>query len=255
MKLTFLGTGTSTGVPVIGCSCEVCKSTDPCDKRFRTAALLESETTRILIDCGPDIRMQLLKVPFKKIDGVLLTHEHYDHTGGLDDLRPFCFAFGDLDIYANQHTVEAVYHNFPYCFAEDPYPGVPKFNMKVVEKHQPFHIGDIEVMPIEVMHDKLRILGYRFGSLAYITDMKDISDDELPYLEGVRTLVVNALRWEKPHHSHMLVDDAIAFSKRIGAEQTYLIHVTHQIGLYEEANRRLPEGFMIPYDGMGITVV
>lgn len=253
MKLTFLGTGTSTGVPVIGCQCAVCKSTDPRDHRFRTAALLESDTTRILIDCGPDIRMQLLREPFKKIDGVLLTHEHYDHTGGLDDLRPFCYAFGDLDIYANRQTVETVRHNFPYCFTSHPYPGVPMFNLREIVKHEPFMVGDVKVLPIEIQHDKLAILGYRFGSLAYITDMKTISDEEMNFLRGVKTLVVNALRWEKPHHSHMLVGDAIAFSKRVGAEKTYLIHVTHQIGLYAEANMRLPEGFLIPYDGMKIT--
>lgn len=254
MRLTFLGTGTSTGIPVIGCKCEVCMSEDPRDKRFRTAALLETDTTRVLIDCGPDIRMQLLPVPFKKIDGVLLTHEHYDHVGGLDDLRPYCYAFGDLDIYANARTVKNVRHNFPYCFAENPYPGVPSFNLKAVEKHKEFHIGDIPVVPIEVMHDKMPIFGYRFGSMAYITDMKTMADEELPYLDGVETLVVNALRWEKEHHSHMLVRDAVAFSKHVGAKKTYLVHVTHQIGLYEEANKRLPQGFQIPYDGMEITV-
>ena len=198
--------------------------------------------------------MQLLPFPFKKIDGVLLTHEHYDHVGGLDDLRPYCYAFGDLDIYANARTVKNVRHNFPYCFAENPYPGVPSFNLKAVEKHKEFHIGDIPVVPIEVMHDKMPIFGYRFGSMAYITDMKTMADEELPYLDGVETLVVNALRWEKEHHSHMLVRDAVAFSKRVGAKKTYLIHVTHQIGLYEEANKRLPQGFQIPYDGMEITV-
>ena len=177
MRLTFLGTGTSTGIPVIGCKCEVCMSEDPRDKRFRTAALLETDTTRVLIDCGPDIRMQLLPVPFKKIDGVLLTHEHYDHVGGLDDLRPYCYAFGDLDIYANARTVKNVLHNFPYCFAENPYPGVPSFNLKAVEKHKEFHIGDIPVVPIEVMHDKMPIFGYRFGSMAYITDMKTMADE------------------------------------------------------------------------------
>ena len=254
MRLTFLGTGTSTGIPVIGCKCEVCMSEDPRDKRFRTAVLLETDTTRVLIDCGPDIRMQLLPVPFKKIDGVLLTHEHYDHVGGLDDLRPYSYAFGDLDIYANARTVKNVRHNFPYCFAENPYPGVPSFNLKAVEKHKEFHIGDIPVVPIEVMHDKMPIFGYRFGSMAYITDMKTMADEELPYLDGVETLVVNALRWEKEHHSHMLVRDAVAFSKRVGAKKTYLIHVTHQIGLYEEANKQLPQGFQIPYDGMEITV-
>ena len=254
MRLTFLGTGTSTGIPVIGSKCAVCTSTDSRDKRFRTAALLETVTTRVLIDCGPDIRMQLLRVPFKKIDGVLLTHEHYDHVGGLDDLRPYCYAFGDLDIYAKARTVENVRHNFPYCFAEHPYPGVPSFNLHAVEKHKAFNIGDIPVTPIEVMHDKMPIFGYRFGKMAYITDMKKIADEELPFLEGVDTLVVNALRWEKEHHSHMLVKDAVAFAKRLGARKTYLIHVTHQIGLYEEANKRLPDGFQIPYDGMEISV-
>lgn len=253
MRLRFLGTGTSTGVPVIGCECDVCKSSDPRDHRFRTAALLESETTRILIDCGPDIRMQLLQVPFRKIDGVLLTHEHYDHAGGLDDLRPFCYKFGDLDIYANADTVRAVKHNFPYCFTDNPYPGVPELKLHTIAKHEHFKIGDIDVMGVEVMHDQLPILGYRFGNMAYITDMKNIDDGELPFLHGVKVLVVNALRWEKPHHSHQLVDDAIAFSRRIGAEKTYLVHVTHQIGLYEDANRKLPSGFMIPYDGMEIT--
>lgn len=252
--MTFLGTGTSTGVPVIGCKCDVCMSKDLRDKRFRTAALLESDTTRVLIDCGPDIRQQLLRVPFKKIDGVLLTHEHYDHVGGLDDLRPYCYAFGDLDIYANARTVKNVRHNFPYCFVENPYPGVPSFNLKEVEKHKEFRIGDISVVAIEVMHGKMPIFGYRFGSMAYITDMRVIADDELAWLKGVDTLVVNALRWKKEHHSHMLVNDAIEFSKRIGAKRTYLIHVTHDIGLYEEANKRLPQGFQIACDGMEITV-
>lgn len=252
--MTFLGTGTSTGVPVIGCKCDVCMSKELRDKRFRTAALLESDNTRVLIDCGPDIRQQLLRVPFKKIDGVLLTHEHYDHVGGLDDLRPYCYAFGDLDIYANARTVKNVRHNFPYCFVENPYPGVPSFNLKEVEKHKEFRIGDIPVVAIEVMHGKMPIFGYRFGSMAYITDMRVIADDELAWLKGVDTLVVNALRWKKEHHSHMLVNDAIEFSTRIGAKRTYLIHVTHDIGLYEEANKRLPQGFQIAYDGMEITV-
>lgn len=253
MKLTFLGTGTSAGVPVMGCQCEVCRSKDPRDKRYRQAALLETEKTRILIDCGPDIRMQLMPLPFTPLDGVLLTHIHFDHVGGMDDLRGFC-VFGDLHVYANELTAEALKVTMPYCFTEHLYPGVPKLDLHTIRKHEPLQIGDVEVMPIEVMHDKLPIFGYRFGKLAYITDMKTIADEELPYLEGVETLVVNALRFDRPHHSHQLVEDAIAFSRRIGARQTYFIHLTHDIGHHDDANRRLPEGFEFPYDGMEITI-
>ncbi len=249
MRLTFLGTGTSNGVPVIGCDCEVCRSTDQHDRRRRTAALVETATTRILIDCGPDIREQLLEVPFRKIDGVLLTLEHYDHAGGLDDLRPYC-KFGDIAIYANAQTVKAVRHNFSYCFVTHRYPGVPRLTLRAISKHVPLRIGDIDVMPIEVMHDQLPILGYRFGRLAYITDMKYIDDAELPYLHGVETLVVNALRWDKPHHRHQLVADAVAFARRIGACHTYLLHLTHEIGHHDVGNARLPEGVSLAYDGL-----
>lgn len=251
--LTFLGTGTSQGVPVIGCNCEVCKSGNPLDKRLRTSALLETDATRVLIDCGPDFRQQILKQPFRRIDGVLLTHIHYDHVGGLDDLRPFC-KLGDVDIYANEGTVNGLHTSMPYCFAEHLYPGVPKLRLHTIEKHVPFHIGDISVLPIEVMHDKLPILGYRFDNLVYITDMKSISEEELPYLQDVDTLVVNALRFDKPHHSHQLVDDAIMFSRRIGARRTYLIHMTHEIGTHTEAEKRLPEQFHFAYDGLKISV-
>lgn len=252
-RLTFLGTGTSTGVPVNGCECAVCKSRDPRDNRYRTAALLETERTRILIDCGPDIRMQLMPQPFRRIDGVLLTHAHYDHVGGLDDLRPFC-KFGDIDIYANSTAMKSVMHNFPYCFVQHLYPGVPKLNLHTIHRHQQLRIGDVDVEPIGVMHDKLPILGYRFGNLAYITDMKTMADDEYGCLKGVKTLVVNALRWDKEHHSHMLVDEAIAFSRRVGAGRTFFIHMTHEIGLFDEANARLPEGFSFAYDGEVIEV-
>lgn len=254
MKLRFLGTGTSNGVPVIGCQCKVCRSKNPKDFRYRTAAMVETERTRVLIDCGPDIRMQLMPLPFKKIDAVLLTHEHYDHVAGLDDLRPFCGAFGDVNMYANDETVQSVRHNFPYCFTKNLYPGVPTFNLHTLKKHVTLTIGDINIVPVEVMHGKLPILGYRIGSLAYITDMKTIGDEELPFLAGVKVLVVNALRWEKPHHSHMLVQDAIDFAHRVGAQHTYLTHLTHLIGLHDEANLRLPEGFEFAFDGLEIEV-
>lgn len=253
MKVTILGSGTSGGVPSLGCNCEVCRSTDPKDKRLRSAALIETDSTRLLIDSGPDIRQQLLTQPFRKIDGVLLTHIHYDHVGGIDDLRPFC-VFGDINVYGDSHTTEGLHHTMPYCFAEHLYPGVPKLSLHVIAPHEPLRIGDIDILPVQVMHDKLPILGYRFGRFAYITDMKTISNREVEYLRGIETLVVNALRFEKPHHSHQLVEDAIAFSRCIGAKRTFFTHVTHQIGLHVQANRRLPEGFQFAYDGLVIDV-
>lgn len=253
LTVTFLGTGTSGGVPSIGCSCEVCRSSDPRDKRLRCSVLIETESTRLLLDCGPDFRQQILPFPFQRFDGILLTHIHYDHVAGIDDLRPFC-VFGDLDIFANQSTVNSLHSTMPYCFTEHLYPGVPRLRLHVAEKHVPFTIGDIEVMPVEVMHHQLPILGYRFGRFAYITDMKTIADEELPYLEGVEVLVVNALRFAPAHHSHQTVDEAIAFARGIGARRTLLIHANHHIGLHAEVNRLLPEGVELAYDGQVIRV-
>ncbi len=252
-RLRFLGTGTSAGVPILGCKCRVCTSTDPRDKRTRTAALLETKEARILIDAGPDIRQQLMPLDFYPLDAILLTHIHYDHVGGLDDIRGFCI-YGDQHIYTDQKTCDGVRHNMPYCFAEHLYPGVPLLKLHAIRPHEPIQVKDTEVMPIEVIHGKVPILGFRMGRLAYITDMKTVNDTELPYLEGVETLVVNALRWEKPHHSHNLVADAIAFARRINAKTTYLTHVTHQIGLQDEAEACLPDDIHLAYDGLVIEV-
>ena len=249
MKFTFLGTGTSGGVPSLGCDCDVCHSTDPHDMRLRSAALLETASTRILIDCGPDIRQQLMSFPFKKLDAVLLTHAHYDHIAGIDDLRPFC-KFGDINIYANDGTVTGLKKMMPYCFTEKLYPGVPLLKLNTISSHQRITIGDIDIVPIQVMHDWLPIFGYRFGKLAYITDMKTIDTGEIKYLKGVEILVINALRFENEHHSHQLVADAIKFARRIDAKHTYFIHLTHQIGFHDQDNKRLPKGFEFAYDGM-----
>ncbi len=253
MQLTFLGTGTSGGVPSIGCNCKVCRSEDPRDKRLRCSALLEEGDTRILIDCGPDFRQQILPWDFRKMDGILLTHIHYDHVAGIDDIRPFC-VFGAVPVYADEKTAQGLRHTMPYCFAEHPYPGVPLLELHVVEPNIPFVIGGIEVMPIQVMHGKLPILGFRFGKLAYITDMKTIAPDQLPYLKGVETLVVNDLRLTKEHHSHQLLDDAVAFAQQLGAKTTYLIHVTHDIGLHRETEKMLPGNIHLAYDNLKITI-
>ena len=251
MKLTFLGTGTSCGVPVIGCQCEVCQSADPHDQRTRCSVLVETDETRLLIDCGPDFRQQILPMPFRKIDGILITHSHYDHVGGMDDIRPYC-QFGEINVYADPVARKGMLEMLPYCFAENRYPGVPAIGLHEIHKHEPFRIGDLDIMPIEVMHGKLPILGYRMGKLTYITDMKTIEESEYPYLEGTELLVVNALRFTKPHHSHQLVDDALAFAHRVGAKQTLLIHVCHDIGLHESVNRLLPEGVQLAYDGQEV---
>lgn len=253
MQLTFLGTGTSGGVPSIGCNCKVCRSEDPRDKRLRCSALLEEGDTRILIDCGPDFRQQILPWDFRKMDGILLTHIHYDHVAGIDDIRPFC-VFGAVPVYTDEKTAQGLRHTMPYCFAEHPYPGVPLLELHVVEPNIPFVIGGIEVMPIQVMHGKLPILGFRFGKLAYITDMKTIAPDQLPFLKGVETLVVNALRLTKEHHSHQLLDDAVAFAQQLGAKTTYLIHVTHHIGLHSETEKMLPGNIHLAYDNLKITI-
>ncbi|MBR4566520.1 MAG: MBL fold metallo-hydrolase [Prevotella sp.] len=254
MKISFLGTGTSCGVPVIGCQCKVCTSHDPRDRRLRCSIVVETEQTRLLVDIGPDFREQILPMPFRRIDGILVTHAHYDHVGGMDDIRPYC-QFGEINVYGDALACKGMLQMLPYCFAEHRYPGVPAIGLHEITPGEPLHFGDIPVMPFEVMHGKLPILGYRFGSnFAYITDMKTIDDSQMPLLEGVETLVVNALRFDKPHHSHQLVDDAVAFARRVGARRTLLTHMCHDVGLHEEVNRLLPEGVELAYDGQVLEV-
>jgi phosphoribosyl 1,2-cyclic phosphate phosphodiesterase len=214
---------------------------------------VETERTRLLVDAGPDFRQQMLRMPFRRIDGILITHSHYDHVGGMDDIRPFC-QFGEINVYADPIARKGMLQMLPYCFAENRYPGVPAIGLHEIHAGEPLRIGDIDVMPIRVMHGQLPILGYRFGRFAYITDMKTMDSDQLPLLEGVEVLVVNALRFDKPHFSHQLVDDAVAFARRVGARRTLLTHMCHDIGLHEQVNQKLPEGVELAYDGQKLIV-
>lgn len=261
MKITFLGTGTSTGVPVIGCRCRVCTSADSRDRRLRCSALVEADDPsapdglrRILIDCGPDFREQMLRLDFKPLDAILITHEHYDHVGGLDDLRPFSL-FGGVRVCAEPLCAAHLRERIPYCFTppEKRYPGVPSIGLEEMEPHRPVRVGGVEVMPLRVFHGRLPIVGFRIGPLAYITDMKTLPASELPLLRGVRVLVVNGLRHE-PHPSHQTIEDALALSERLGRPRTYIIHMSHHIRPHAEEDASLPPHARLAYDGLTVTV-
>ena len=256
MKVIFLGTGTSCGVPTIGCQCHTCTSPDPHDKRLRCSALVETPQTRLLIDCGPDFREQIMPHPFRRIDGILITHAHYDHMGGMDDIRPYC-QFGEINVYADPIARKGMLEMLPYCFAEHRYSGVPAIQLHEIHPHEPFTIGEFLITPFQVMHHDLPILGYRIESghktLVYITDMKTIAPDEIPFAEHCDVLVVNALR-PLPHHSHQTLDEAVAFAQHIAASQTWLIHSSHDIGRHAEVNAFLPSNIQLAYDGQVLEI-
>lgn len=249
MKITFLGTGTSTGVPEIGCKCEVCTSADPRDRRLRCSALVEEGDTTILIDCGPDFREQMLRADVKKIDALLMTHKHYDHIVGIDDLRPFT-RDKELPIYADRETEMQIRSFFPYCFGRVKYPGVANIAIRPVDHKVPFMVGCVEVVPLRVFHGMYPITAYRFGSLAYITDMSYIEPTELEKLKGVEVLVINALRFSKPHKTHQTVLEALAIIDYIKPRKAYFTHMMHHIGLHAKIEKCLPDGVHLAYDGL-----
>lgn len=253
MKVTFLGTGTSQGVPIITCTCVVCSSTDPRDNRLRTSVLIETERTNIVIDTGPDFRQQMLRENVHKVDAILFTHGHKDHTAGFDDIRGFNWKTKEaMEVYSNEEVEIVLKRDFHYAFAEHKYPGVPNLNLNVIQNKN-FMIRDIPITPIEVLHYKLPVFGYRIGDFSYITDANFISESEKEKLKGSKVLVLNALR-KSEHISHFTLDQAVAIAREIGAEQTYLIHMSHQMGLHVEVDSELPEGINLAYDGLAVNL-
>ncbi len=252
LELTFLGTGTSQGIPVIGCDCEVCHSTDPRDQRLRTSAMITTEGKNFVIDAGPDFRQQMLRERVKKLTAVLLTHEHNDHVIGLDDVRPFNFMQRmGIDIYGTERVISEVTRRFPYIFEKNPYPGAPRLNTHYIEPMQKFEVSGVEFQTLPVMHGDWPVLGFKTGSLVYITDAKYISDEVIAAAKNCEVLILNALR-RKEHYSHLSLDQAIEVSREIGANRTYFTHVSHKMGLYREVQKDLPDNCFIAWDGLKV---
>lgn len=251
MEILFLGTGTSTGVPEIGCKCAVCQSTDIRDKRLRSSVLVETQGKHILIDCGPDFRQQILSEPFYKLDAVLITHEHYDHVGGLDDLRPYS-KFDDIKLFGESHVLEAIRTRLPYCFTEPKYAGVPNFKLIPIAEEN-FSVEGVKIQPIRVIHGRLPILGFRIENMAYLTDLTEIPTSEYAKLENLDVLIIDALR-NRLHPSHETVSQALQQIERIKPKCAYFIHMSHDFGLHSQRQKELPKQVEIAYDGLKITI-
>lgn len=250
MKLTFLGTGTSQGVPVIGCDCNVCTSPDPRDTRFRTSAFIESEESFIQIDVSPDFRSQMLAQKIKKIDAVLFTHEHSDHVAGIDDIRPYNFmSQKPMQIYGEARVITDIKSRFAYIFSEHRYPGAPSVDVNLIDENNSFYIGKTNILPIRVKHGNLPILGYRIENTAYLTDVKSIPESEFEKLRDLEVMVISALRIE-PHYSHNSLEESLALIERIQPQKAYITHMSHHIGRHVDLQAILPENVYAAYDGL-----
>lgn len=248
-----MGTGTSQGIPVIGSKHPVCLSDNTKDKRLRVSVLVAWDTFTYVVDCGPDFRYQMLRANCTKIDGVLFTHEHSDHTLGLDDIRPFYYKQGDIAIYAHKRVIKSLKKRFDYIFAtKNKYPGAPTVLVNRL-KNKPFNLHNLEVMPVKGKHDKLPVFGFKFNDFAYLTDMKTVSDKEIEKIKNVKVLVVNALRIE-PHQSHFNLEEALDFIKKVNPEKAYLTHISHLLGFHDAVEKKLPNNVFLAYDGLEIMI-
>ena len=253
IRVTFLGTGTSIGVPVITCDCPVCMSEDEHDKRLRTSVMVEVRNRTFVIDCGPDFRIQMLRERVMNLDAVIFTHEHRDHIAGLDDVRAFNYVLNKkIDIYGTKQVMEAIRIEFPYIFSDSRYFGAPQLTVHFIDS-KPFLINDVEFIPIQVMHENLPVYGYRIGDFTYITDASSVSDIEKEKIRGSKVIVLNALRNSR-HVSHFSVSEAVEFLQELEPEAAYLTHLSHFVGLHEEVNSRLPENIRLAYDGLILNV-
>lgn len=253
IKATILGSGTSQGVPLIACNCLVCNSNDVKDKRLRSSIKIEVENKTFVIDSGPDFRQQMLRSNTKQLNALIFTHEHKDHIAGMDDIRAFNYVNKSaIDVYATDRVEEALKREYAYIFSDEKYPGIPEINLINIE-NKPFFVQDIEVIPIQVYHYKLPVLGFRFGDFTYITDANFINNDEKEKIKGSKVLIVNALRREQ-HISHFTLEEAITLGKELQVPQIYFTHISHQLGLHTEVEKELPLGFHLAYDGLEIVV-
>ena len=254
MIITFLGTGTSQGIPIIGSDHPVCKSENPKDNRLRVSVLISWDNYNYVIDCGPDFRYQMLRENCRSLDGVLLTHEHSDHTAGIDDIRPFCFRRGDMPFYAHERVFKALHQRFAYIFeTENKYPGAPTITEVEIDKTTPFMLGGKKVIPVEALHNSLPVLGFRIDDFTYLTDVKTMEEKEIDKIKNSKVLVVNALR-RQPHESHFNLSEALSFIEKVNPEMAYLTHISHLLGFHDEVSAELPKNVYLAFDTLKLTL-